>query len=202
VKPDEAVLGIPMAHFQEWGAFVGFRPTTPTELTKLLDPRQFQFRFRSQCETDPEFLQLIPYVLLRSGDQLFHYRRGSAGTETRLQSLRSIGIGGHISTEDAAGGSDPYRAGLEREVREEVVIAPVLREHCLGLIHDPRTLVGQVHLGIAHLWELAEPAAHPRELALVEASWSPFSQLCEEAEEFETWSQFLLQHMALDSRVE
>src|SRR5882757_8802237 len=104
---DESVLGIPAAHLEAWGIFRGLRATNATERRRLLDPAQFAFRPRSQCETDPSFKQLIPYIVLRCGSQIFHYRRGMAGTEKRLQSLRSIGIGGHISTADAVGGDDP-----------------------------------------------------------------------------------------------
>jgi predicted NUDIX family phosphoesterase len=196
VMRDEAVLGIPHAHFFAWGAFTGFREASSAQIASLLDPNHFEFRWRSQCEIDSTFLQLIPYVILRSQEQCFHYRRGASGTETRLQTLRSIGIGGHISEADAHGGSDPYLTGLEREVHEEVQLSDVLTKSCLGLIYDPRTPVGEVHLGVVHLWELAAPKAQPRESAIAGAGWERITRLREEAAEFETWSQFVLETLS------
>jgi predicted NUDIX family phosphoesterase len=196
LKRDESVLGIPTTHFQTWGAFTGFRRVTPTQRDALLEPAQFEFRPRSLCETDPGFLQLIPYVVLLSQGQVFHYRRGASGTETRLQALLSIGIGGHISVEDAAGGSDPYRTGLQREVTEEVSIDTSFEEEFLGLIFDPRTAVGQVHLGIVHLWHLPTASATAREDCLAESGWASLEKIIDESQEFETWSQFVLGELA------
>ncbi|MGL6073800.1 MAG: phosphoesterase [Fimbriiglobus sp.] len=193
MKPDEAVLGIPAKHFEAWGRFTGFRFTTPEELAALLDPKHFEFRWRSQCETDPTFLQLIPYVVLTSHDWGFNYQRGASGTEKRLEALRSIGIGGHISEADAEGGSDPYSTGLAREVREEVRMADVVETHCPGVIYDPRTPVGEVHLGIVHIWKLAEPYVDPREAAIAKPAWLPWEVLRGRQAEYETWSQLVLE---------
>jgi predicted NUDIX family phosphoesterase len=189
---DESVLGIPAEHFEKWGQFLGFRQATDAERDTLLDPRHASFRPRSKCETDPGFKQLIPYVVLRCGNHLFQYRRGSAGTEKRLQSLRSIGIGGHISTEDAAGEGDPYRTGMLRELTEEVQIRSPYTERFLGFIYDDRTPVGSVHLGVVHLLELESPNAASREDALADAGFVPADLVMLEKDQFETWSQFVL----------
>jgi len=190
---DERVLCIPAMHFCAVGAFEGFRRADEAHRAALLDPSIYRYWPRSECETDPEWLQLIPYVVLMCGPQLFHYRRGASGTEARLWALRSIGIGGHISEADAAGGSDPYLTGMAREVSEEVAHAPVITERLLGFIHDSRTLVGSVHLGVVHVWELAEPSAIPKESALAETGFTPLAELLKEKEQFETWSQFVFE---------
>ncbi len=119
---DEKVLVIPTERFRAAGYFHGFRRADLSYRNAILDPTSFQFRPRFEVETDPEFKQLIPYIVLKHGGDLFHYRRGSGGTEKRLQALRSIGIGGHISEADAQGGDDPYQTGMMRELTEEVEI--------------------------------------------------------------------------------
>src|SRR6266508_968664 len=116
---DERVLLRPTDRFRAAGAFHWLKAADEDYCAAVLDPSAFQFRPRSEVETDPSFKQLIPYVVLRCGGDLFHYRRGSAGTEKRLQALRSVGIGGHISEADAAGGDDPYHTGMMRELTEE-----------------------------------------------------------------------------------
>src|SRR5262249_16335622 len=149
--------------FRDLGYFFGFRAVADApRLAGLLDPVHFLFRPRFEVETDPDFKQLIPYVVLRCGADLFHYRRGAAGTETRLAALRSAGIGGHVSEGDAAG-DDPFRSGMLRELTEEVEIGCGWRETFLGFINDDRTSVGQVHLGVVYLFDLDAPAARPRE---------------------------------------
>ena len=190
---DERVLCIPADHFAAVGLFHGFRDVDEPYRSRLLDPAVMVFRPRSEVETDPSFKQLIPYVILVCGDQAFHYRRGATGTETRLRSLRSIGIGGHISEADAAGTADPYRTGLLREIEEEVAIGCGYAEQVLGFIYDDRSFVGSVHLGVVHRFELVWPAANPREDALAEAGWSPVGELRRDREQFETWSQFILE---------
>jgi predicted NUDIX family phosphoesterase len=187
---DEHVLCIPTDHLRAVGLFQGFQPATALDCATLLQPAQFSFRPRSQVETDPRFKQLIPYIILTCGELVFHYRRGASGTETRLRALRSIGIGGHISEADAAGGDDPYRTGMMRELIEEVELQTEYTEQFLGFINDDRTLVGSVHLGVVHRFELRQPRANSREDALADAGFIPLSEVGQKNSEFETWSQF------------
>lgn len=193
---DERVLCIPTEHFAAVGYFHGFRDADEAYRLALLDPSRFSFRPRRDVETDPAFKQLIPYVVLRCGERLFYYRRGSAGTETRLRSLRSVGIGGHISEADAAGDGDPYRNGMLREVNEEVAIRGGYSERLAGFINDDRTFVGSVHLGVVHVFELPATTAESREAALAEAGFDTIAALKKQLDEFETWSQFVLEKLS------
>src|SRR5262249_59334054 len=126
------------------GVFQGFRPAVDHYLPRLLDARHFSYRPRAEVETDPSFKQLVPYVVRRWRDQVFHYTRGKRATETRLQALRSVGVGGHISSDDAGLLFDSaYREAMSREVAEEVYLESPYTERCLGLINDDSTPVGQ-----------------------------------------------------------
>jgi predicted NUDIX family phosphoesterase len=194
VPLDEKVLVIPTERFRAAGYFHGFRAADAAYLSVILDPSAFQFRPRSEVETDLSFKQLIPYIVLVSGDHLFHYRRGAAGTETRLAARRSVGIGGHISAADATGGDDPYRTGMMRELAEEVELGCGFRERCVGFINDDRTPVGSVHLGVVHVFELDVPSARAREEALADAGFAPLAELRSDAAQFETWSQFVFEY--------
>jgi predicted NUDIX family phosphoesterase len=189
----EHVLGTPTARFREAGSFQGFRSFDAGLFAFLLDPAHLEYRPRPDAENDPTFKQLIPYAVLRFGDQLFHYRRGQLGGEARLRALRSVGVGGHISLAEDAQSADPYRAGMLRELNEEIEIRAKYREQILGLINDDSTPVGSVHLGVVHLLELDAPAVAPRESGLMDAGFAPITQLAADAGRFETWSQFVLQ---------
>jgi predicted NUDIX family phosphoesterase len=52
--------------------------------------------------------------------------------------------------------------------------------------------VGQVHLGIVHVFELEEPRARRREQALTKSGFAPLAELRAQRDEFEPWSQFVL----------
>jgi predicted NUDIX family phosphoesterase len=191
---DEKVLVIPTERFRAAGYFHGLLAATDAYRGAILDPSAFSFRPRYEVETDPSFKQLIPYIVLKCGDLLFHYRRGSSGTEKRLEALRSVGIGGHISEADASGGENAYQTGMLRELTEEVDVGSGFTERCIGFINDDRTPVGSVHLGVVHIFELEAPSARSREDALADAGFAPWTELLREAEQFETWSQFVLEH--------
>lgn len=194
----ERVLVVPTAVFHTVGVFHGFRPGVARYLPRLLDPGHLRYVVRSEAEHDSSLKQLIPYVVLRWRDQVFHYTRGSGGGERRLHARRSVGIGGHICAEDGAAAADPYRAGLLREMAEEVELGCDYRERAVGLINDDRTPVGQVHLGIVHVFDLAAPKAKLRDPALTGGGFAEVAELRSARDEFETWSQFLLEEGRLD----
>ena len=192
-KSDECVLGLPTDRLRQAGMFQGFRPFDADFLGFLIDSTHLEYRPRSQAETDPSFKQLIPYVVLRCGGDLFHYTRGKSGAEARLRALRSVGIGGHISAAEDAARIDPYRAGMHRELAEEVEIRTTYREQMLGLINDDSTPVGQVHLGVVHLLDLDAALVTPREAGIAAAGFAPLKELRMHAAEFESWSRLAME---------
>lgn len=191
MKADERVLCIPASHFRAVGSFTGFRPADEAYRAALLDRVAFTYQPRSTCETDPAFKQLIPYVVLTCGDLVFHYRRGGSGTEARLRAKRSVGIGGHINDRDA-GAADPFRAGMRRELAEEIDIGSGFSEHFLGFIFDPSTPVGEVHLGAVYCFALEVAEAVAREDGIADGGFAPAAELLADAASFETWSQLVL----------
>src|SRR5262245_52835276 len=128
----EQVLVVPAGALDRFGPFIGLRRDGEL-LPRLLDSPGLEFRPRAEVASDPSVKQLIPYVLFRWRKRCFHYTRGATGSETRLRALRSIGVGGHINPVDSSA-ANPYRAGLERELAEEVILESPFRESVLGLI--------------------------------------------------------------------
>ena len=194
----EHVLVVPAELLTQLGYFQGFSPDVDKYLDDLLSPEHTSYRPRSEMEEDPRYKQLIPYVVFRHRDQhgalqLFQYRRGSGQGESRLHSKRSVGIGGHISTEDVVDGDlHPYDEGMRRELEEEVHIETEYKDSCIGLINDDETEVGRVHLGVVHIFDVAAPSVRPREIEIEEAGFQPAQQLLSQIDEFESWSQYTL----------
>jgi predicted NUDIX family phosphoesterase len=180
------------------GQFNGFRPFCADAFNALLDPAFMQFRPRSTVEEDPSFKQLIPYAILLvdidGQPNVFQYTRGKGQGDKRLHALRSIGIGGHISREDA-NGDDLYRSGMERELSEELAVETSYDEQLVGFIFDDSTPIGEVHIGVVHLLRLAEPKVTAREDDLAESGFQPVDQLKQSIDTFETWSQLCLRHL-------
>ncbi len=198
----ERVLVIPTAVFHEAGKFQGFCGDWDHYEPRLMRTEHFSFRPRHEVEEDPSFKQLIPYVIFRyrdpsRGDLLFQYTRGSGQGEQRLHAKRSIGVGGHISEDDAgdARPGDAYAVGLQRELLEEVRLETRYSTACVGLINDDQTPVGQVHLGIVHLYDVEKPHVYPREVDLADAGFRPVDELLADVDAFETWSQYSLREL-------
>jgi len=196
-KPDERVLVVPSAALDRLGRFQGFSAEAERYITALLVPELMQYRPRSEVEDDPGFKQIIPYVVFRCADAVFCYTRGKSQGEARLHRLRSLGVGGHVSEEDAQGGKslDAYESAMRREIDEEVIVASPGRICRVGLINDDATPVGQVHLGVVHVFDLEQPRVAAREEGLAEANFLPMSFVATIHDEFETWSQICIESL-------
>ncbi len=192
--PAERVLVVPGSEFDRLGRFQGFSSEADRYLTALLVPELATFRPRSEVEDDPSLKQIIPYVIFRSAGSVFCYTRGKSGGEARLRRRRSLGVGGHVAEEDAGGRGtlDAYEMALRRELDEEVEVKSPGALRRVGLINDDSTPVGQVHLGVVHLYDLEQPAVMPREDALAEPGFLAIEQLRDDWELFETWSQICI----------
>ncbi len=193
----EQVLVVPAALLRRLGYFQGFTGDVDRYLEELLSPEHTSYRPRGEMEENPRFKQLIPYVIFRYTDSagtvsLFCYTRGKGQGERRLHSKRSIGIGGHISSDDAEE-INPYEEGMRRELAEEVVIDTPYRPRCVGLINDDQTEVGKVHLGVVHLFDVESPRVQPREDEIIEAGFVPVDELLRDLDGFESWSRICLE---------
>jgi predicted NUDIX family phosphoesterase len=191
---DERVLVVPAAELDRLGRFQGFCADGERYLSALLVPGSMEYRERSRVEEDPSLKQIIPYVVFRYDEQVFCYTRGTSQGEVRLHKLRSLGVGGHVSEEDAGGRKtlEAYQSAMRRELEEEVAVMSLGRLQMVGLINDDSTPVGQVHLGVVHVFELDQPDIQPREEGLAEAEFLPLSAVWTMRAEFESWSQICI----------
>ena len=104
-----------------------------------------EFIPRSEAENDPSYRQIIPYVAIVRGDEVFATTRLNKGGEARLHGLMSLGVGGHMNEIDREG--DWLMHCLRREVDEEVFLDDFGTLTLRGLINDASNEVGSVHLG-------------------------------------------------------
>lgn len=147
---------------------------------------------RPEAEQDPTHKQVIPYVVLTRGDEVFVTRRLKKGGEARLHGLLSIGVGGHISHEADGDGPDVLRRGMERELAEEVEIEHMGALMPRGIINDDTQEVGRVHLGLLFTLEVAGEVT-VREKEKLDGFWKLRTELPALKDQMETWSQFAVE---------
>src|SRR6266581_6370032 len=193
--PDENVLVIRRSLFDQLGSFQGLNFEPAKYLNMLLSRGNNFFLPRAQAEKDPMHKQIIPYVLLAFKNKVLYYVRGKKAGEQRLVAKGSIGIGGHMNETDEslfALDEQAYRVGVEREVNEEIKIDSPFEGRIVALLNDDTTEVGRVHLGIIHVFKLAEPKVQKREAMITELTFLPREELLARRETMETWSQICL----------
>ena len=191
----ENVLVIKRSLFDELGSFQGLNFEPRKYLDAILSRGNNFFLPRAQAESDPTHKQIIPYALLAFGDTVLYYVRGKKAGEQRLVAKGSIGIGGHMNEGDEslfALDEAAYRAGVEREVNEEVKIDTKFEDRIVALLNDDTTEVGQVHLGIVHVFKLAEPKMEKREAMITNLAFLGKDELMARRDSLETWSQLCL----------
>jgi predicted NUDIX family phosphoesterase len=189
---EEHVLVIPTKLFKSVGYFQGLSFDVEKYLPVLLNPENHIYKQRKQVETDPDFKQLIPYVIFHSGREVFTYRRGKLLGEKRLLGNYSLGIGGHISIFDPGLFGTSYQDGLKREINEEVSIDSPYTERLIALINDDTNEVGRVHLGVVHSFSLAQPLVKPREKSINETKFMSVQDLRSQIDGFENWSKICI----------
>jgi len=154
--------------------------------------KNYEFLPRPEAENDPSHKQIIPYVTLCRGDEVFVTRRLKKGNETRLHGLLSIGVGGHINPETDGQGEDVLYRGMKREIGEEVEIESMESLTPRGIINDDTTEVGSVHLGLFFTLEVTGEVS-VLETEKLEGFWLKKAELPALSEQMETWSQFVTQ---------
>ena len=159
------------------------------------------FMKRSEVEDDPNYKQLIPYVIMGCGGKYLSYVRGKRAGETRLVGNRSIGIGGHINPPDDMPLFDvdfyeTYLAAVQREVAEEVAVKTTHADRIVALLNDESNKVGSVHLGVVHYWALDAPDVDKREQMITQMAFMTHAELQEVKDTMETWSQLCLSRLA------
>jgi predicted NUDIX family phosphoesterase len=188
----ENVLVVRRSLFNELGSFQGLNFGPRRYLNAILSRGNNFFLPRPQAENDPAHKQIIPYALLAFDEKVLYYVRGKKAGEQRLVAKGSIGIGGHMNESDEslfALDEAAYRAGVEREVNEEIKIDARFEDRIVALLNDDTTEVGRVHLGIVHVFRLAEPKVEKREAMIRNLAFLDKQELLQRRGALETWSQ-------------
>ena len=192
---DENILVVRRSVLEGLGMFQGLCFEVDRYLPVLLARENNFFTPRPRAETNPELKQILPYVLVVHGDKVFHYVRGKKSGEQRLVAKGSVGIGGHMNDTDEglfSFDAAAYQNAVQREVAEEMFIETPYTNHIVALLNDDSNEVGKVHLGVVHIFKLAEEKARKRESVITEAGFVPIAELKQRQDALETWSQLCI----------
>ena len=195
---DESVLVIKRELFDEIGTFQGISTEIDKYLPAFLNPSNNFFIHRELAEDDPTHKQIIPYAIFKHVDKFLKYLRGKKSGEQRLASKSSIGIGGHINQDDFNSSSlekDTYLTGIEREINEELIINCDYNNLPIALINDDSNDVGQVHLGVVHLFDLESDQVEAGEANIENLEFLSSDDLLREKDNLESWSQICVDHL-------
>jgi predicted NUDIX family phosphoesterase len=190
--PNENVLVVRRSLFDQLGSFQGINFESGKYLDAFLSRGNNFFLPRPEAENNPAYKQIIPYALIAFGNRVVYYVRGKKAGEQRLVAKGSIGIGGHMNEGDEslfALDEQAYRIGVEREVNEEIKIHTQFDDRIVALLNDDTTDVGRVHLGVVHIFTLAEPKVEKREAMITGLTFLTKEELVARRESLETWSQ-------------
>ena len=190
----ELVLGAPRARLWPGPGWRGIRRDgVPDILAAALATASF--RPRAEAEVDPDWKQLIPYLVLRDGEHVFVMRRTRAGADARLHDRFTIGVGGHVNPGDAG-----IEDALRREWREEIDAAFDPEPRLLGLLNDDSDPVGAVHLGVVYEADARGRRVAIRETEKLSGTFQTLEDARRTRDRMETWSTLLLDHLLAPAR--
>ncbi|MBN2845537.1 MAG: phosphoesterase [Deltaproteobacteria bacterium] len=192
---DEYVLVIPTRILWQIGYFEGLNFDTQEYLRILEDSKNTEFRRRSIVETDYQYKQLIPYIILSHDNTIFSYRRGKLLNEKRLAGNYSIGLGGHVSVNDVDLFEVSYHEAMLRELTEEVEIRTNYTQTIVAMLNDDSNDVGRVHIGIIYFFDLKYPAVFPKEKSINEPEFISIPSLIKNVERYESWSKICIENI-------
>lgn len=162
---------------------------------------------RGDAEDNDQFKQVIPYVIVRRGKEIFTYRRLEKGGEVRLHNQMSVGVGGHMNY---VPGEDTWVSMMMtnalREINEELSIENLgeVNFELLGLINHDAGDAGLYHIGILLVMDVDKDAVvEVKETDQIEGRWFDIEELMipEVFEELESWSQIAMAGVVRDARI-
>jgi len=195
----EQVLVLPRGNVPGGCDFTGIRAADEAALEVLRHAVRDVGRYlpRPAAEVDPDYKQLIPYVVVRKEPRLFLMERSLAGGDARLHGKASIGVGGHLNPVDR--GEDPLMGGLRREWFEELIAEFEPDFRLVGFLNDDTNPVGAVHLGVVFTVEADGHAVAVREHEKLTGRFAPPDEILAAWDRLETWSQLTLAALNLEA---
>lgn len=190
---DELILVVRRDILLPDGAWNGLKAVNFDSFLHIVQSKK-EFHPRSIMETDPNYKQIIPYLVFEHEGNYFLMQRHKKASETRLQSKYTLGIGGHIRQEDMQ--TDSLFDWARREFHEEVSYAGDLEIEPLGILNDDSNEVGKVHIGFVFLLRGSNPHISVKS-ELANGQLYSLEECKGFYERMESWSQMVMDRLAI-----
>lgn len=185
VFPEEVLATIPVVN--------GFSSAAKLFAHKILTWSSLSFMDRALAEEDPRFKQVIPYIVFQHQGKTLRYTRTKASGDSRLHKKDSIGIGGHINSEDGETPYIAYMGGIRREINEEIVAEIDFDTvQLIGCVYDPSTPIGSVHFGMVYSANVINPEISSKDPAISDLRWMEREELYASYDSLEDWSKHIV----------
>ena len=177
-KWDEQILVVNRKELfsNEENHFYGFIEKNDEKTEKIIAKfESYEVKRRGDMEEDPNYKQLIGYVLLKD------------------EVTGEVGIGGHMNEVEGKTIFEMLKINAARELNEEVGVSEeeaLNNLHFIGLINDDKTEVGQVHVGVVYECKVDKQRVEVKEDDTLVIKWMTGEEAKAE-ENYETWSEFL-----------
>jgi len=193
----EDILVFKTSILDSLGKFQGILTGEDCDLyvSEILDPKNLEWIPRNIAEQDENYKQIIPYCVITCANRTFSYSRTKKGNESRLHSMKSIGVGGHIERTKDKSTEESYEYSMWRELEEEIGLnkSYVKSNKIIGIINDDSDSVGRVHLGIVHHIKVnSTDFINNIENKLSNAGWEFTGYLNKGISGWENWSFFVI----------
>ncbi|TET06747.1 hypothetical protein E3J79_01090 [Candidatus Dependentiae bacterium] len=187
LKKDEKILVVKRTALFPDGAWHGMKSVPFNEYLEIIKKKQL-FMWRSQVEEDPQYKQIIPYLVFTYHGSYFLMQRKSTSSEKRLSNKFSLGIGGHIRQEDLHGKT--IFDWAEREFHEEIEYHDTFTIQPLGILNDDSNAVGKVHIGFIFLLDGNSNKIKIKS-ELKQGNLVPLAKCRKYVDRMESWSQIV-----------
>lgn len=158
----------------------------------LLD--KSEFRVREGLETDVNYKQIIPQVILRKDNKYFLHRQVNRN-EKRLNGLCPLLLGGHVEKFDISDRKDLIKSALDRELEEEVAFnGNVLNREFVGLVYiEDDNPVNHVHVGLVYIFDVDSDEVVVKEEGLETVGFVDIEYLRKNIDSLTFWSRIFVQ---------
>lgn len=201
----ENVLTVPDKYLREVGA-TGLVPNISTLISAISSASNFEYVIRKSAEKRFDIKQFISYALIFREGQILTYRRGIfSNAADELQGKRSIGFGGHVTDHDL-NLFDTTGLGIIENARRELTEELLFNRDELDQLDKPErfsllcgintyeTTEARKHIAIAVVY-FCTTAFEPtkNEMSINDLRWTSLSKPENNLDDFEPWSQTILQ---------
>lgn len=144
------VLVIPAESVAHFYRISGFHDDEQS-ISEVLDAisRRGKYVGRDWAESTESVKQIVAYGMIRNETRILCLRRAKKSNRKALRLRYTVLVGGHVDSAEM-NEEEPVASCLVRELDEELGIKEFGLIRLIGIVVDPETAVGRLHLGLIY----------------------------------------------------